>query len=81
MHIQVDPSKISIGPAGNVIIDDRAVLAKVAEIPDGFGSTNQTCSNGNTACTNVVNCSNSTNDGVCHNQGQCVVSTVGPPPA
>jgi hypothetical protein len=79
MQLQVDPSKISIGPDGKVIIDDQAVLTHLAVSPDAFGTTNRVCSNNNTACTNVVDCGATSNDGACKNQGLCAVSTITPP--
>jgi hypothetical protein len=80
MHMQLDPSKISIGPDGKVIIDDQAVLTHLAATPDGFGTDNKgVCTNSNTGCTNENDCTQTSNASHCTNLDKCNNSTVVPP--
>jgi len=77
MRMQVDPTKISVNPLGEVVIDDEAVLMQVGAAAEPLATNSSSCNGINTVCNNTGDCSTSSNESACSNASHC--STITPP--
>lgn len=76
MPIHVDLESVSIGSSGEVIITDADLQKQISQqVPVGvkpMGTNSGSCNGNNVACTNMDDCSGSTNSSRCTNNGHCI---------